>query len=111
MPNTGLFYLLAVTGNPREATQTTCDAITTVRAECLSCHDLLCISEPPWLVNISGGAAAIQCPKCGIRQAISAARFADFIERFPAGAELEAEVGAPSAAASGQQNKVPGPEQ
>jgi len=84
VPDTGLFYLLAVVGMPAGSTQTTVNAILSVRAECLTCHYTMEITAP-WLVNIPGGGAVLDCPACRTRQAISGARFAAFIERFPGG--------------------------
>ncbi len=85
MPNTGLFYLYEVTGTPSDATETSCGSIKAVRAECLACRHVFLAEEPPALLNISGGGAALQCPACPNRQAVSGARFADFVERFPQG--------------------------
>jgi len=84
VPNTGLFYLYEVSGKPRRATEVTCESISSVRAECLSCHEMISMSSPPLLVNIAGGGAALQCPSCGVRQAVSGARFADLIQRSSA---------------------------
>jgi hypothetical protein len=85
VPDTGLFYLLDVVGIPAGSTQTTVNAILSVRAECLTCHHEMAVAAP-WLVNITGGGAVLDCPVCRTRQAISGARFAAFLERFPAGA-------------------------
>lgn len=84
MTDTGLFYLLDVVGLPAGCTQTTVNAILSVRAECLSCHHTMELAAPR-LVNIPGGGAVLDCPVCRSRQAISGARFAAFIERFPNG--------------------------
>jgi hypothetical protein len=83
--DTGLFYLLDVVGLPTGSTQTTVNAILSVRAECLTCHHTMEVAAPR-LVNIPGGGAVLDCPVCRTRQAISGARFAAFIERFPDGA-------------------------
>lgn len=99
MPNTGLFYLYEVVGNPSQATQTSCSAIESVRAECLACHHVFWATEAPALINISGGGAALICPKGDSRQAISGARFADFVARFPVGNYGEASTDSTAAAA------------
>lgn len=85
MPNTGLFYLFEVEGNPSQATQATCGSIGRVVAQCLACQNIMRASKPPELLNIVGGGAVLQCPACPNRQAISGARFAEFMQRFPTG--------------------------
>lgn len=83
--DTGLFYLLAVVGVPAGSTQTTVNAILSVRAQCLTCHHTM-EAAAPRLMNIPGGGAVLDCPVCHARQAISGPRFAAFLERFPDGA-------------------------
>jgi len=86
MANTGLFYLYEVESSPGEALGENCTGVKEVRAECMICRTAFAASEPPTLVNIPGGGAKLQCPGCGVHQAIAAARFAEFAERFPDGA-------------------------
>jgi hypothetical protein len=83
MPNTGLFYLFEVEGNPSQASQSTCGSLSRVAAQCLACNNIMRATKPPELLNIAGGGAVLQCPACPNRQAISGARFADFMQRFP----------------------------
>lgn len=113
MPDTGLFFLFEVCGSPPSATATAAayTTIDLVRAQCISCLGTFKASEPPDLQNLPGGGAVIVCPECGARQAIAGARFAEFVERFPAGncttykpgqtrSLHKPEVGCPLAAAS-----------
>jgi len=90
MPNTGKFYLYEVAPKDALDEQSRYPAIGVVRTECLSCHDVFSASDEPGLTNIPGGGAALTCKKCGSRQAISGARFADFMERFPTGSDAAA---------------------
>lgn len=85
MPNTGLFYLYEVVSETERATAANSAQLKVVRAECLTCRCVFTASGPPSLVNLPGGGAILQCPGCPVHQAIAAARFADFMERFPAG--------------------------
>ena len=85
MPNTGLFYLYEVVRTPGQKTAGTHPFINSVRAECLACRHVFLTAQPPCLLNIFGGGAALTCPRCSNRQAISDARFADFVARFPTG--------------------------
>lgn len=85
MANTGLFYLYEVVSGPGEALGKNCTGLKEVRAECMLCRTAFTASGPPTLVNIPGGGVTLHCPGCGVRQAIAAARFAEFAERFPDG--------------------------
>jgi hypothetical protein len=85
MPNTGLFYLYEVVRNPCQSINGTHSCIESVRAECLACRHVFLATQEPALLNIFGGGAALTCPRCSNRQAISDARFADFVVRFPSG--------------------------
>lgn len=85
MPNTGLFYLLEVTGPPSEADPHVLSRLEFVRAQCLQCHAILSLSGAPGLVNVAHGAAVLVCDRCNNRQAISGARFADFTRRVQHG--------------------------
>lgn len=90
MPNTGKFHLYEVAPADSVPDNTTYPPVGVVRAECLSCFNLFTVSEEPGLTNIPGGGAAVVCSKCGSRQAISGARFAEFMERFPTGSDAAA---------------------
>jgi hypothetical protein len=81
MPNTGLFYLLEVNFAPcsRET------KVSLVRADCNSCHHMFTGREEPELHPIGASGAVLTCPRCGSRQAISGARFLEFLVRFPCG--------------------------
>ncbi len=85
MPDTGLFFLFEVCGSPTPANDSGYTTIDLVRAQCITCLGTFKASEPPDLHNLPGGGAVIRCPECGARQAIAGARFAEFVERFPAG--------------------------
>jgi hypothetical protein len=85
MPNTGRFYLLEVTGKPEPGTDPPVCMIDYVRAECLGCHRVFCARCAPALVTIPRGGVVLQCPHCTNRQAISSARFEDFMDRFAKG--------------------------
>jgi hypothetical protein len=93
MPNTGLFYLLDVIGDASQEDPQALNRLAFVRAQCLQCHAILSLSGPPGLVNVAHGAAVLTCDRCTNRQAISGARFADFVRRvqhglIPAAAEI-----------------------
>lgn len=90
MPNTGKFHLYEVSPAESVPDHITYPPVGVVRAECLSCFNLFTVCGEPGLTNIPGGGAAIVCSKCGSRQAISGARFAEFMERFPTGSDAAA---------------------
>lgn len=85
MANTGLFYLYDVVSDRGEGIGDNSTGIKDVRAECMACRTAFTASGPPTLVNIPGGGVMLQCPNCSVHQAIAAARFAEFAERFPKG--------------------------
>lgn len=81
MPHTGLFYLLDVIGDASQGDPQALNRLDFVRAQCLQCHAILSLSGAPGLVNVAHGAAVLTCERCSNRQAISGARFADFVRR------------------------------
>ena len=85
MPNTGRFYLFEVNVQPGRPDSGEEPKVLSVQAECLSCHHVTSAAAPPSLVNIPGGGAVLECPACGSRQAISAARFVEFSQRSAGG--------------------------
>lgn len=85
MPDTGVFYLFEVCCSPTKPARDAFPEIEFVRAQCNPCRNIFKATEPPGLDAIDGGGAAITCPKCGARQAISGARFAEYMQRFPSG--------------------------
>lgn len=85
MPNTGLFYLFEVNVQPSRPGSDEEPMALNVQAECLSCHRVTNATAPPSLVNIPDGGAVLECPACGSRQAISAARFMEFSQRSAGG--------------------------
>lgn len=85
MPNTGLFYLLDVIGDASQEDPQALNRLDFVRAQCLHCHAILSLSGAPGLVNVAHGAAVLTCDRCNNRQAISGARFADFVRRVQHG--------------------------
>ena len=85
MPSTGLFTLLEVHGN--FATQQQGAArLTSLTACCETCEHRFSANAGEHLAVIAGG-AVITCPECGVRQAVSNARFEEFVRRVerPAG--------------------------
>jgi len=85
MPNTGLFYLLDVIGDASQDDPQALNRLAFVRAQCLQCHAILSLSGAPGLVTVAHGAAVLTCHRCNNRQAISGARFADFVRRVQHG--------------------------
>lgn len=79
MPNTGLFHLHEVLGTT-EGTPAQFTRISSVRATCLKCKRSMCATAKPELENIEGG-TILYCSGCGVRQAISNARFDVFVGR------------------------------
>lgn len=85
MPDTGLFYMFEVCCSPTKTAQHAYPEIEFIRVQCSTCRHIFRATEPPSLEAFDGGGAAITCPQCGKRQAISGARFAEYMERFPSG--------------------------
>lgn len=85
MPDTGMFYMFEVCCSPTKLAGDAFPEVEFVRALCNGCRNLFKATEPPSLDPIDGGGAAITCPECGARQAISGARFAEYMARFPSG--------------------------
>lgn len=85
MPDTGMFYLYEVAFHPDTGPQSAPQSIEFIRAECNGCRRMFQARSAPLLENVAGGGAVLSCPSCGERQAISIARFVDFVARFPHG--------------------------
>lgn len=79
MPNTGQFYLLRVDGQADEAERLL--EMTAVECSCLPCGWIFTASPGQELTSVAGGAVLV-CPHCENRQAVSLARFSDFIARI-----------------------------
>jgi len=82
MPNTGQFYLMEVNGQANEVGQLL--EVTRVQCRCLPCGWLFDALPGCGLIAIAGG-AVLACPHCENRQAVSLARFSEFIERVGSG--------------------------
>lgn len=78
MPNTGQFYLLRVDGQADEAERLL--EVTAVECSCLPCGWTFTASPGQGLITVPGG-AVLACPHCENRQAVSLARFSEFITR------------------------------
>lgn len=85
MPDTGMFYLHTVRFSVDGDSPSPRRAIEFVRAQCNECRGIFRASTPPLLENINGGGVVLVCPSCSARQAISIARFEEFVARFPMG--------------------------
>lgn len=107
MPDTGLFYLYEVLCAAKPSADDSCGPLQFVRAQCIGCCAILEATSAPSLLNIPGGGAVITCMECGSRQAISGARFAEFVRRFPMGNEAAHRAGQTRAGRS-QQGSSPG---
>lgn len=86
MPDTGMFYLLEVKLQPCLGGV----EVDLVRAQCNACQRMFTARSRPELHNIGESGAVLACPKCGNRQAVSGARFLEFLTRFPHGFPLDA---------------------
>ncbi|MET4680466.1 hypothetical protein [Stenotrophomonas rhizophila] len=82
MPNTGQFYLLRVDGQADEAERLL--EVTAVECSCLPCGWTFTASSGQGLITVAGGAVLV-CPRCDNRQAVSLARFSEFIARVGSG--------------------------
>ncbi|MDX3935661.1 hypothetical protein [Stenotrophomonas sp.] len=78
MPNTGQFYLLRIDGQADEAERLL--EVTAVECNCLPCGWTFTAVPGQGLISVPGG-AVLACPHCGNRQAVSLARFSEFIAR------------------------------
>lgn len=78
MADTGLFLLSDVSG--QEDGEGHLLQVTKVACRCLSCTCHFTARPGEGLIDLERGAVLI-CPKCSQRQAISIARFADFLEK------------------------------
>ncbi len=81
MPNTGQFYLLRVDGQGDESERLL--EVTVVECRCLPCGCTFIATPGQGLITIPGG-AVLACPYCENRQAVSLARFSEFIARVGA---------------------------
>ncbi len=79
MPHTGLFHLIEVHGDsdglPRQLAW-----VASVSATCMGCRQTFTATVKRGLEVVTGG-AVLSCPGCGVRQAISNARFNEFKQR------------------------------
>ena len=78
MPNTGQFYLLEVAGQADDAGRLL--EVTSVACRCLPCGWSFGATPGHGLITVPGG-AVLACPHCENRQAVSLARFSEFIDR------------------------------
>lgn len=78
MPSTGHFYLLSVTGQRDSSGHLL--QVTLVECKCLACSRTFRGYPGHGLIDLERGAVII-CPACSRRQAISMARFDDFLVR------------------------------
>ncbi|HCT26857.1 MAG TPA: hypothetical protein DIW85_11660 [Stenotrophomonas sp.] len=77
MADTGLFLLSDVFGQEDEAGRLL--QVTQVVCRCLECSCHFTARPNEGLIDLDGG-AILACPMCPNRQAISMARFADFLQ-------------------------------
>lgn len=82
MPNTGQFYLLRVDSQADEAERLL--EVTAVECSCLPCGWTFTAVPGHGLITVAGG-AVLACPRCENRQAVSLARFSEFIARVGSG--------------------------
>lgn len=85
MPDTGMFYLYEVGCRPFVDSPKQVTSIDFVRASCNRCRRVFYACDPPHIKNIAEGGAVLRCPACGNHQAISIARFEEFVARFSNG--------------------------
>ena len=78
MADTGLFLLSDVFGQEDDNGRLL--QVTHVVCRCLECSCHFTGRPDEGLIDIPGG-AILSCPKCSNRQAISMARFADFLQK------------------------------
>jgi len=78
MRDIGQFYISSVEGVTRA--DGTLLQVTRIDCSCLSCQRQFRAVAGHGLLDLDG-AAAITCPACGSRQAVSRARLQDFIKR------------------------------
>ncbi|MBK0024686.1 hypothetical protein IAE57_00780 [Stenotrophomonas sp. S48] len=82
VPNTGIFTLKTVDAEQSEEGRIL--RLTRVEAECSSCGRASDLSPGAGLTDLNG-AGVLACPHCSTHQAISRARFEEFLRRFPSG--------------------------
>lgn len=80
MADTGMFLLRDVSGQEDGGGKLL--QVTKVVCRCLACSCQFTARPNEGLIEIVGGAVLV-CPRCPQRQAISLARFADFLEKSP----------------------------
>jgi len=85
MPDTGVFYLLEIRSDCLVAAHPDSVRVEYVYAKCLFCSHVFRASGEPSLIRLPRGGAVLQCPDCGVRQAIAGRRIAEFMDRFPTG--------------------------
>lgn len=78
MADTGLFLLSDVLGQEDDSGRLL--QVTQVVCRCLQCSFRFTGRPNEGLLDLPGG-AILSCPKCPNRQAISLARFADFLQK------------------------------
>lgn len=88
MPNTGIFTLKAVAAEQSEEGRIL--RLTRVAAECSSYGRASDLSPGAGLTDLNG-AGVLACPNCSTHQAISRARFEEFLRRFPSGLQQTAQ--------------------
>lgn len=82
VPNTGIFTLKTVDAEQSEEGRIL--RLTRVEAERSSCERASDLSPGAGLTDLNG-AGVLACPHCSTHQAISRARFEEFLRRFPSG--------------------------
>jgi len=87
MPNTGQFYLMEVDGQANEVGQLL--EVTRVQCRCLPCGWTFAAAPTEGLLALAGG-AVLSCPHCENRQAVSLARFSEFIARVGSSSQTAA---------------------
>jgi len=87
MPTTGRFYLLDVTGQDDGAGRLL--ELTCVQCRCLACDWSFTATSARGLIPIAGG-TVLACPHCDNRQAVSLARFSEFIARVGSSSQTAA---------------------
>lgn len=86
MPDTGMFFLYEVRCQRSIDSAGHHTVVKRVQAQCNGCRRAFKAESPPTLQNIAQGGAVLTCPACERRQAISIARFEEFVARFASSA-------------------------
>jgi len=82
MPNTGQFYLMEVDGQADKIGHLL--EVTRVQCRCLPCGWTFVAVPAEGLLALAGG-AVLYCPHCENHQAVSLAKFSEFIDRVGRG--------------------------